>query len=74
MDRLRRRLLLQTRWLLVLQVHYMNAKYKELKDGDCDHFSGGDYNTAECGCDGGDCTGKADPDCRVPYPEKIGDG
>jgi len=54
----------------------MNAKYKELKDsyGDCDHFSGGDYNTAECGCDGGDCTGKTGPDCRVPYPEVIGDG
>ena len=44
-------------------------------DGECD---GGEYNTAECGWDGGDCdappTPPGYPDCYVSHPESIGDG
>ena len=48
-----------------------------LGDGKCD---GGDYNTPECGWDGGDCVAAnaalwaVYPDCRVRYPESVGDG
>ena len=41
-------------------------------DGWCD---GGDYNTAECGCDGGDCKEVAGyPGCRADFPSMIGNG
>jgi len=47
-----------------------------LGDGICD---GGDYNTAACGYDGGDCDElneffKLHPDCDVEYPHWVGDG
>ena len=36
----------------------------------------GDYNTAECGFDGGDCLefNLRHPNCLVEYPWKVGDG
>jgi hypothetical protein len=42
-------------------------------DGTCD---GGDYNTAECGFDGGDCEdfNNKYPNCNVAFPYLIGDG
>jgi hypothetical protein len=37
---------------------------------------GGDYNTAKCGFDGGDCRdfNAKYPNCTVLYPSSIGDG
>ena len=42
-------------------------------NGRCD---GGDYNTEECGYDGGDCTqfNQKYPNCTALYPFHIGDG
>jgi len=41
-------------------------------DGRCD---GGDYNTDDCGSDGGDCDEFNDkyPNCNVEDPYRIGD-
>ncbi len=41
-------------------------------DGRCH----GEYNTTDCGYDGGDCIEfyKKYPNCNVTYPEYIGDG
>ena len=46
---------------------------KWLGDGICD---GGEYNTAECGYDGGDCDefNEEYPECDVPDPWRVGDG
>eukprot|EP00979_Chaetoceros_neogracilis_P018326 scaffold10570_cov290-Chaetoceros_neogracile.AAC.31 len=42
-------------------------------DGDC---FGGDYNTVECGFDGGDCVdfNNKYPNCNAAFPYMIGDG
>jgi hypothetical protein len=42
-------------------------------DGNC---NGGEYNTAACDWDGGDCAefNTNYPDCHVPYPSWVGDG
>ena len=44
---------------------------KSVRDGSCD---GGDYNTHECGWDGGDCTtfNLQYPNCQVEFPYLIG--
>jgi hypothetical protein len=48
-----------------------NYDLSRIGDGNCD----GDYNTAECGFDGGDCDFfNKYPDCNVPYWWNIGDG
>ena len=33
-----------------------------------------DYNTVDCGYDGGDCTDPLYPNCNVPYTYAVGDG
>lgn len=46
---------------------------RDVGDGFCD---GQDYNTEECGWDGGDCIdfNKNYPDCKAKYPFRMGDG
>eukprot|EP00979_Chaetoceros_neogracilis_P018328 scaffold10570_cov290-Chaetoceros_neogracile.AAC.33 len=50
-----------------------NVSYpKYIGDGYC---HGGDFNTVECGFDGGDCEDfNKYPNCSAPYPGYIGDG
>eukprot|EP00979_Chaetoceros_neogracilis_P011460 scaffold2835_cov280-Chaetoceros_neogracile.AAC.2 len=53
---------------------YCNVDYPSwIGDGHC---YGGDYNTVECGFDGGDCEdfNAKYPDCNVQYPQYIGNG
>jgi hypothetical protein len=54
--------------------YFPKCKVKDpswIGDNVCD---GGDYNTLECGWDGGDCVVKDYPECHVDKPDWIGDG
>ena len=43
----------------------------KINDGNCD---GGQYDTEQCGWDGGDCIVQGYAECQVANPNKIGDG
>jgi hypothetical protein len=39
-----------------------------------DRCDGAEYNTVECGWDGGDCIVEGYPDCHIDEPNLLGDG